>query len=195
VALAILGVTAAAVCFGWAQNTFHLAGGTISVPKVLWLNFALIVFYIVPFWLWRDDSVDPRLRSLFGWALASFTVRAPIELYIIYRTRLWRCEYGIAHDLFTLLLVSWLALRRSGAGKRAIGGAASRFIPLLQITIVVEMFMAWRFRQVASPAAGTYFAAPTPEFNFVNRASWIAVSVLYPALAWLLWKSKQHETV
>lgn len=194
VGLAILAVTASSLVFGWVQNTFHPVGGPISVAKILWLNLTLLIFYVVPFWLWREASLDLRLRTLFGWVLASFAIRAPIELYIIYRTRLWRCEYGIAHDLFTLLLVTWLAWRRRGTGEARDTNAASTFIPFLQLTLVVEMFMAWEFQKVASPAAGTYFAAPTIEFSFVNHASWVAVAILYPALAWLLWKARRYET-
>lgn len=194
VGLAILAVTAASLVFGWAQNTLHPVGGPISVAKILWLNLTLVIFYVVPFWLWREGTLNSGWRSVFGWVLASFAIRAPIELYIIYRTRLWRCEYGIAHDLFTLLLVSWLAWRRRGTSDVGSRNIASAFIPLLQLTLVVEMFMAWEFHKVASPAAGIYFAAPTVEFTFVNRASWIAVAILYPALAWLIWQPNKYET-
>jgi hypothetical protein len=190
----MVAVTATTLVFGWVQNTFHPVGGPISLAKILWLNLTLLVFYVVPFWLWRETSLDRRLRSLSGWVLASFAIRAPIELYIIYRTRLWRCEYGIAHDLLTFLLVAWLAWRRRSAGETSDKGVASALIPLLQFTLVVEMFMAWEFHKVASPAAGVYFAAPTIEFSLVNRASWIAVAILYPALVWLIWKSRRYET-
>jgi hypothetical protein len=192
---AILVVTAACLVFGWVQNTFHPVGGPISFAKVLWLNLALLQFYVVPFWLWRDPSLEPSARAICGWVLASFAVRAPIELCVIYFTRLWRCEYGIAHDLFTLLLVAWLSFRRRGTTEFGNKDVTNIFIPLLQVTLVVEMFMAWEFHKVASPAAGTYFAAPTAEFSFVNRASWIAVAVLYPPLAWLVWKSRRYETL
>jgi hypothetical protein len=187
-------VTAASFVFGGVQNTFHPVGGPISFAKILWLNLALLVFYVVPFWLWRDPSLEPNARAMFGWVLASFVVRAPIEICVIYFTRLWRCEYGIAHDLFTLLLVTWLSWRWRGTTESGNKDVASIFIPLLQVTLLVETFMAWEFHKVASPAAGTYFAAPTAEFSFVNRASWIAVAVLYPALAWLVWKSRRYET-
>jgi len=192
---AIFAVTAASFIFGWVQNTLHPVGGPISFVKILWLNLALLVFYVVPFWLWCDTSLEPRARSIFGWVLASFAVRAPIELCVIYFTRLWRCEYGIAHDLLTLLLLSWLTWRWRGTTESRHKNVANIFIPLLQVTLVVEMFMAWEFHKVASPAAGTYFAAPTAEFSLVNRASWIAVAVLYPALAWLVWTSRRYETL
>lgn len=193
-AIAIGVVTAASFSFGWVQNTLHPVGGEISLAKVLWLNLTLLVFYVVPFWLWRDASLEPQARSIFGWVLASFALRAPVELYIIYFTRRWRCEYGIAHDLLTLLLVCGLAWRRRGTIASGNESATGIFIPLLQVTLIVEMFMAWEFHKVASPANGTYFAAPTAEFNLVNRASWVAVALLYPALGWLVWKSRRHET-
>jgi hypothetical protein len=192
--LAIAAVTAASFLFGWMQNTFHPVGGPISFAKILWLNLALLMFYVVPFWLWRDASIEPAARSIFGWVFAGFALRAPAELFIIYFTHLWRCEYGIAHDLFTLLLVTWLNWRWRKTTESRQQNLPYIFILLLQGTLVVEMFMAWEFHKVASPAAGTYFAAPTANFSLVNRASWIAVAVLYPALAWLVWKSRRYET-
>jgi hypothetical protein len=192
--LAIVAVTAASFAFGWVQNRFHPVGGPISFAKILWLNFALLMFYVVPFWLWRDESLEPRIRSISGWVLLSFALRAPIELAIIYGTRLWRCEFGIAHDLFTLLLVFYLTWRRRATGEARKATVASIFVPLLQVTLLVEMFMAWEFHKVASPADGTYFAAATAQFCLVNRASWIAVAVLYPALAWLVLASRRYET-
>jgi len=123
------------------------------MAKTLWLNYMLIAMYIVPFFLWQEKTLAPATRSLFGWQFASFALRAPIELWIIFFTRGWRCAYGIAHDLLTFGLLAILRWRMSPELARR-DFAALRVLTLLQITLFVEMFMAWEFSKLASPAEG-----------------------------------------
>ena len=151
------------------------------MAKTLWLNYMLIAMYIVPFFLWREKTLAPATRSLFGCLFASFALRAPIELWIIFFTRGWRCAYGITHDLLTCGLLVFLRWRMSPEWARG-ESAALRVMTLLQITLFVEIFMAWEFSKLASPAEGIYFAANTPHFGFLNLASWIAVAIGYPDL-------------
>ena len=184
-------LSAASAVFAWRQNHLAAVGGPISVAKTLWLNYMLIAMYVVPFFLWREKTLAPATRSLFGWLFASFALRAPIELWVIFFTRGWRCGYGITHDLLTIGLMAFLRWRMSpDPGRRDF--AALRVVTLLQITLFVEMFMAWEFSRLASPAEGIYFAADTPHFRFVNVASWIAVAIGYPALLYLLSRSREE---
>ena len=181
----IAAVAALTALFGWRQNHGAVVGGPISTAKTLWLGYAIVMFYVVPIFLWRDTALDARVRRLFAWVTASFLARGVLELWIIYFTRGWRCEYGIAHDAFTLLLV--LMLRPSaGSVREARSRHALAFATLLQITLVVEAFMAWSFSRLASPAEGIYFAADTAHFTFVNRASWIAVAIGGPLVGLLV---------
>ena len=162
------------------------------MAKTLWLNYMLIAMYIVPFFLWREKTLSPTTRSLFGWLFASFALRAPLELWIIFFTRGWRCAYGITHDVLTVGLLVFLRWKMSPDSARR-DSAALRVLTLLQITLFVEMFMAWEFSKLASPAQGIYFAADTPHFRFVNVASWIAVSIGYPAMLYLLSRSREEH--
>ena len=162
------------------------------MAKTLWLNYMLIAMYIVPFFLWREKTLAPETRRSFGWLFASFALRAPLELWIIYSTRGWRCAYGITHDLLTVGLLASLRWRMNP--ESAVRDfAALRILTLLQITLFVEMFMAWEFSKLASPAEGIYFAADTPHFRFVNLASWIAVAIGYPAMLYLLSRSREEQ--
>jgi len=161
------------------------------MAKTLWLNYMLVAMYVVPFFLWRDKTLAPETRNLFGWLFVSFALRAPIELWIIFFTRGWRCGYGITHDLLTVGLLIFLRWRMSPEMARR-EYVALRVATLLQITLFVEMFMAWEFSKLASPAEGIYFAADTPHFRFVNVASWIAVAIGYPALLYLLSRNREE---
>jgi len=162
------------------------------MAKTLWLNYMLIAMYVVPFFLWREKTLAPTTRSLFGWLFTSFALRAPIELWIIFFTRGWRCGYGITHDILTIGLIAFLRWRMSPDVARR-DFAALRVANLLQITLFVEIFMAWEFSKLAFPAEGIYFAADTPHFRIVNVASWIAVAIGYPALLYLLSRSREER--
>lgn len=187
----IFALSAATALFGWRQNYVGGVGGPISVAKTLWLNYMLVAMYLVPIFLWRDTTLAPATRRLFGWISLSFVLRAPIELWIIFFTRAWRCGYGITHDLFTIGLIAY-ARRSMSPDVAQRDSQALRLATLLQITLLVEMFMAWEFSRLASPAQGIYFAADTPHFRLVNVASWIAVSIGYPALMYFSWRSRNE---
>ncbi len=162
----IVVLSAASAVFAWRQNHLAVVGGPIYMAKTLWLNYMLIAMYIVPFFLWREKTLAPATRSLFGWLFASFALRAPIELWVIFFTRGWRCAYGITHDLLTFGLLAFLRWRMSPELARR-ESAARRVLSI-------------------------YFASDTPHFRFVNVASWIAVAVGYPALLYLLSRSREE---
>jgi hypothetical protein len=187
----VVALSAVTALFAWRQNHVGGVGGPISAAKTLWLNYMLVAMYVVPFFLWRDQTLAAATRRIFGWTFMSFALRAPIELWIICFTRAWRCGYGIAHDILSIGLIA--ILRRSishDVAQRDL--RAIRVAMLLQITLAVEILMAWEFSRLASPAQGIYFAADTPHFRIVNVASWIAVSLGYPALMYLSWRGRSE---
>ena len=183
-AAALLAVTALTALFAWRQNQGGLVGGPISLAKTFWLNYALLTFFVLPFCLWRSPWLTEAARRLFGWVFALFVARGIVELWILYFTRDWKCLYGIAHDALTLGVILWMSVRLS----RPRDARALQFAGLISISLCVEAFMAWQFSLLASPAQGIYFAANTPHFQFVNTASWVAVGLGYPALAFLTWR-------
>src|SRR5258708_30393014 len=121
------------------------------MAKTLWVNYRVIGMDIVLFFLGREKNLAAATRSLFGWLFASFALRAPIELWIIFFTRGWRCAYGITHDLLTCGLLAFLRWRMSPELARR-ESAALRVMTLLQITLFVETFMASGSPHLASPS-------------------------------------------
>jgi len=188
----IAGLSAATALFAWRQNHVGGIGGPISAAKTLWLNYMLVAMYVVPCFMWRDRTLALATRRLFGWVFLSFALRAPIELWIIFFTHAWKCGYGITHDLLTIALIAILRSRMSPDVARR-DSDSLRVATLLQVTLLIEMFMAWEFSRLASPAQGIYFAADTPHFRIVNIASWIAVAFGYPALMYLSWRSRDED--
>ncbi|CAN5370412.1 hypothetical protein BH23VER1_BH23VER1_23010 [soil metagenome] len=173
-------MAAASFTFGLVQNAGWIKGGAISLPKILWLNFALTVFFVLPALLAFASRADARTRRLFAVVFASFAARAAVELYLIYATDHWRCAYGIAHNLITAALV--LALWAPARG----------FAHLLLAALATESLMAYLFSRAADPAAGTFFAAPTEHFAPINSLTWIAVAAFYPWLLALVFRNRHH---
>jgi len=178
------GFAATTALFGWRQNRGGVVGGPISLPKILWLNLTLTVFFGIPAVLWRDAALSPAVRALWGWLLLSFVLRAVIELYLIYVTITWKCVYGISHDFFTLGLAVVLGAALPEAA--ASDGRAAAFLWLYGAVLLVEAGMAKAFSLLADPKTGIYFASDDERFLRVNRASWAASLAGYAALVGLL---------
>ena len=172
----------ACLLFGRRQKRPGAVGGPISLPKTLWLNHTLGVFFVVPCFLWRNRALPPASRRRFGLLLASFTLRGAVEMVLIYGTRRWRCIHGIAHNFFTLGLTLGMFDRTRQPSDPA-GRRLQEFLPLYGATLVTESYMAWRFWRVAEPRDGVYFAAPgEARFRRINRLTWRALGLLVPWL-------------
>lgn len=180
-------VVAAFVSFvAWRQNIGGAIGGPISTPKCIWLMATLTVFIVVPACLWRAKSVSPGLRTLFGLVAAGFLARGVIEVPMLHLTRAWRCEYGIAHDLLTLVFVM-AGVRRLPTPVAPGDPAGVAFSRILAATLAIEAVMAWLFHRVADPASGVYYAADTETFRDINRFTLMVVLILWPVLfAWFI---------
>jgi hypothetical protein len=177
------------LAFMLVQNSTHAVGGHISLPKALWLDWTLTIFYVVPFFLWRNEVLASAVRSLFGWLLLSFTLRGVAELVVIYATHAWRCIDGISHNALTLALAMGLVFllprNLAPADSRAVS-----FLPVYVVTLLFESLNAWQFSLLANPAKGVYFAADTPHFAFVNNLTWVELACVWPWFCWFLWRTR-----
>ncbi|MBI3551599.1 MAG: hypothetical protein HY077_03710 [Elusimicrobia bacterium] len=182
-------ISASTAFFSFLQNRGKMIGGPISRAKILWLNYAMLIFFALPFCLWRSAGLDPGVRAVYGMIFWAFMARAVIEFYLIYVTIGWRCGYGIGHDWAVCalaLVMRWrLPVLPSAADARALG-----FLSAVQLVLLVESYMAWSFSKLASPREGVYFASEEARFSKVNRLSWAAVAVGYTHLAWFLWAAR-----
>lgn len=164
-------VTAAVAWFARGQNRSGRAGGRISLPKALWLNYTLLSWFVFPAALLRHPGMSAATRRTLAAHLASFGARGAAELWMLYRTRSWRVAYGVGHDLFDLALLSVLLGRN-----RPLGSAdrlARRHLDAVRGTLVAEIVFALAFhRAVAGRTYGDgaiYFASEGAEFHHINR--------------------------
>src|SRR5688572_14980047 len=134
ITIAVLAV--ACVLFFWRQNSGGSMGGEMSLPKLLWLNYALIAWFIVPFGFWRSPRLAPALRRIHGSHLTLFLARGIAELWLLYVMHAWIPPYGIAHDLVAIAWITLLLVRaRNGLkGPLASGDrAALRFLTSIRL--------------------------------------------------------------
>lgn len=155
----------------------------MSPAKVLWLFLAITHFYLVPFWLWRDQGLSQSWRRLWGLFFAGFAVRAVIELPLLLFTRGWRCEHGIAHDAVMMTLLILLSRKIPREDQKEIRW----FAWLTCLVLVCEALNAWLFSQVGDPASGIYFASSEERFRNINLLTWGEIAVCFPLFVmWLI---------
>ncbi|MGH9719069.1 MAG: hypothetical protein ACRD8O_02570 [Bryobacteraceae bacterium] len=115
--LAAIGtLTLAALVFYAIQSRGVSLGGPISIPKLFWLCYALLFWFVLPPLIAADNRLDPNLRRMYQIFFANMALRGIIELWMMYVATNWHPYYGIAQDLFSIALIFWL-LRRYGAGR------------------------------------------------------------------------------
>ncbi|MBW3572754.1 MAG: hypothetical protein KY467_16790 [Gemmatimonadetes bacterium] len=165
-------VTAAVFAFARKQNRGERIGGAMSLPKVLWLNYTLVSWFVIPAALLRRQGLSPGTRAALTAHLLSFTARGGAELWLLYRTRSWKVAYGVGHDALDLALVS--ALMRRGRGRRwgRADAVARQHLDAIRGTLLFEMVFASLFhRAVAGKTQGEdgiFFASDEPRFRRIN---------------------------
>ena len=92
------------------QNAGLQTGGAISLPKMLWLAYAIAAWFVLPFFLWRDARLDARLRRVFGVFWLLMIARGAAELPLLYFFEHWNPLYGIAHDVVCVVAIARVAL-------------------------------------------------------------------------------------
>jgi hypothetical protein len=189
-AASLFGLLAASLFFYYGQNVAGNIGGPISIPKLLWLHYALAAWFVVAFFFWTSDAVDPALRRVYGWHLASFGLRGAAEMVMLYVTLGWSPLYGITHDLSDIAMITWLRRGTSTAARDDANRAARHFLTSVRLGLVCEIVFAALFHRATAGQVGLYFASEAPCWAFINRLTVVAVLALYPDLAWTLWKGR-----
>ena len=188
VALAVLLVGSGVFFAG--QNTGGGLGGRMSPAKLLWLDYALAAWFLLPFGFATATGLDRRLRWVYGWHLASFGLRGAVELWLLYGPRAWIPPYGIAHDLFHLALLGVLMgrlLPRSWAPPTTADRVARRFLASIRLGLCAEILFAFLFYQVAQgQTARVWFADDSGPYRFIIGLTWLVVVPAWVDLGYTL---------
>jgi hypothetical protein len=179
--------------FYYRQNFAGQIGGEMSIAKLLWLDYTLVAWFIVPFFVWRSSHIGLPLRRIYGVYLAGFVIRGAVELWMLYVTVSWLPPYGITHDLFSIALITALlatkrrAINRLGDSQNS---AARRFLTSIRLGLVCEMIFAWLFYRAIDGEIGIYFASDDAHFAFINRFTLVIVVLAYLNLGNFLWRAR-----
>lgn len=178
------------------QNVQRAIGGPITVQKALWLGYAVGSWFLVPIALLLAPGLDRALVTILICHLASWWLRGPIELVMIYKTLNWSPVYGISHDLAHLALLVSLGAATTGdvAWNQPINAIVGLYLAVTVCALVVEVAFAALFRRARGTAPGAdliYFASDDPAYRFINRLTLVTVIVVYGhfafQLGWLYW--------
>lgn len=176
--------------FFYQQNFRGQIGGPISVAKLLWLDYTITAWFILPFFLSRSCLLAPAVRRIYRLHLINFLTRGAAELWMLYVTISWSPLYGIVHDGFSVLLITGLLWSRRDELHPLVSPgnlAALRFLLSLRLGFICEAVFAALFYRATGGEPGLYFAAPDPTFDFINGVTWSVLLFAYPDLLRTIW--------
>lgn len=192
--LCVMGaVTAVVTAFGVRQNVSPVLGGPISLPKLLWLNYALLGWFVVPWFLWRHPHVIPSVRRIFTAHLISMCARGVTELWMLYVTVSWSPVYGITQDLFQIALIAMfrcISRRPATPIEDHFNQAVRRFCTSIQLSLCAEIVFAALFYQTGAHRQAIYFASSTEPYRFINALTVLVDIAVYTNLAVFLWRQR-----
>lgn len=137
------GLGSMTVLFYQAQNQAWALGGEIAIPKLLWLAYALLFWFLLPPLIAADSRIDGRLRRMYAIFFYNMAARGMIELWMIYVATNWHPYYGAAQDLFSILLILFLLRGFSPGG--ALDRLLVRHFYVLALMLCTEIGFALYF--------------------------------------------------
>lgn len=179
--------------FGQRQRSPTADGGGISAPKLAWLGYAVLLWFLVTPLIAFDPALRPETRWVLGLFAGCMWLRGLIELFMLYVTRNWRPPYGIAHDILCIALLVGGLVSMPGSrptGEHPLDLWVALLLGLLLSSLLIEVVYAWLFHRAAEGRTtgkdGVWFAAESARFRAINRlTSWVNVP-LFLGLAALL---------
>ena len=176
VSIMFLSIVLAAVGFYLLQNTGRITGGNIALPKLIWLAYAILFWFCLPFLFLLDKRITHRWQIVYRIFLINMLVRAVVELFMMYVTHNWSPYYGIAHDVFSILLLVTLVMRyQSSLPRDLLYGYA---LVLLTMFVVEIGFVIYMVIEVQGNGAAVYFVPGDDRHTGILAITWLVVSML-----------------
>lgn len=166
-------------------------GGPISWPKSIWLAYTITSWFLLPLLFVVYPDLPPGLWVFYIFHLASWWLRGPLELVMIYKWLNWTPKYGISHDIFHIVggLVCIFLNKEDFTHwpTDAISVAALVYVFVILFATVAEilfaaMFFIFRSRQEADE--NIYFASDDPKWIIINRVTTVIVVSVMSHLVW-----------
>lgn len=188
--LILLVLIAIATVFYYLQNHGRLPGGSIALPKLFWLGTVIFCWYIIPLLL-SFDTRFPKARIIIGLFLLNMTVRAVIELLMMYYSNNWHPYYGIGHDIFSIFLSLGLASRL-----RSTTPFITTYLMIMALLFAIEAKFAWYMLQNVQQDGGVVYYVPAKN-SHQRILGWTALTdiVMQFYLIIFIWKWLYSNTM
>ena len=173
--------------FYFLQNNAQLLGGNIALAKVIWLAYTILIWFILPAILIAAPQTPNAWKSIYKIFLANMLFRAAFELLMIYVWLNWSTTYGIAHDVFSIALLSWLTLRnRDNLHEIFFSSITAVFLLMFVIEIIFVLYMT---STISEAGSSVYFVPDSSEHSQIIFFTWtvnffITVYLYYFSRAW-----------
>lgn len=169
--------------FYFWQNSDIAIGGTVALPKVIWLGFVVWFWYFLPLLIYFDQRVSKTWRNLYGIFWLNMLLRAIIELVMMYFGHNWHPNYGIAHDLFSAVLVGGLLFTHHSIHQpnhvhedsffhQAI---RSNFQIIGALFLIEAYFAYYMLNNVHLETGVAYFVPDKPEYQGIMLVTWLVI--------------------
>jgi hypothetical protein len=162
--------------FYTVQNAGHLHGGGIALPKLIWLSYAILFWFCMPLLFILDKRIGVGWKTIYSVFLVNMLLRAVIELVMMYAYRNWSPYYGIAHDVFSMmLLVSLLLAYRNHVKADIFFGF---FLTILLMFVVEIAFVLYMLANLIESGSAVYFVPDSDRHGFILKITWLVVFAL-----------------
>ena len=169
-------VAAIGFAFYRHQNGRQQMGGGISRPKAIWLTYAVYVWFFMTPILALEGNIANHYRIILGAFAVSMWARGIVELLMLYVWKNWRPPYGVAHNIFSLVILiggcgyysEKITLNSDALSQWVLG-----YVSFLIIAMVCETYYAINFHETVNGQTtgdeGVWFASATDEkFKRIN---------------------------
>lgn len=165
----ILLLTGIGAIFYTLQNSSTLPGGSIALPKLIWLGTVIFCWYIIPLFLVLDNRLSTVHWPL-GIFLGNMFARGIAELWMMYSLDNWHPNYGIAHDILSFCLCIVLVFYSTARSKLIAG-----YFLVMAILFLIEAGFAKYMLMFVKPLDGPVYYVPASEQHFAVLAITTAV--------------------
>ncbi len=177
---------AAGAVFRLAQERGWVVGGEIALPKLMWLGYAVLAWFLLPPLIARDGRVEAALRRLYAIFFWNMAARGAVELVMMYGWRSWHPYYGAAQDLFSIALIAGLsrAVTASSPLDRLLLRHAFVLAAMLAVETGFALYFAANF--VTRGGEALYFVPDERRYSTILMSTGVAVLGLTLYFPWFL---------
>ncbi len=178
------------------QNKNPTLGGKIAGPKMLWLGYAVYVYYVLPPILLFGPNLAQPFRNILGSFWGFMLLRGLVELWLMYRVKRWSPKFGIAHNIASigLIIAASIHFRHEIDTLPANTLLWDLYLPaLIVFCLALDTYYAFRFHQLVGKGTtgdkSIWFASSSDKrFEGVLKLTQRMNVILLALLAVFMWQ-------